>query len=205
MAKNIENNSTEEKILEAAKKVFIQKGMYGARMQEIADEAGINKALLHYYFRSKDQLFEAIFQEAFTEFIPKAFSVFESEKPFEEKLKSFVANYIDVLSANPYLPIFMLNEINQNPTRLGHMVNMMGIIKEKVSIELKVNEEAGKYRAMDTVQLLTMIIGMTLFPYLARPIMKGAFVLDDETFLDFLEERKILIPEIIMNYLKIKD
>ena len=205
MAKNIKNSSTEEKILEAAKKVFIQKGMYGARMQEIADEAGINKALLHYYFRSKDQLFEAIFQEAFTEFVPKAFSVFQSEKPFEEKLKSFVANYIDVLSANPYLPIFMLNEINQNPTRLGQMVNMMGIIKEKVSIELKVNEEAGKYRAMDTVQLLTMIIGMTLFPYLARPIMKGAFALDDETFHDFLEERKILIPEIIMNYLKIKN
>ncbi len=205
MGNNQKIGSTEEKILEAAKKVFIQKGMYGARMQEIANEAGINKALLHYYFRSKDQLFEAIFQEAFTEFIPKAFSVFHSKKPFEEKLKLFVSNYIDVLTANSYLPIFMLNEINQNPDRLGHMVNMMGIVRDKVSVELKINEEEGRYRAMDTVQLLSLVIGMTLFPYLAKPIIKGAFSLDNETFHAFLEERKILIPEIILNYLKIKN
>lgn len=194
--------TTEEKILEAAKNVFIRKGMYGARMQEIADEAGINKAMLHYYFRSKDKLFDAIFQEAFHEFAPKAFSILKGDLPIEEKISRFVSNYIDVVSANPFLPIFIINEINQNPDRLNHIRNILGMVKEELYKDMKVKVEDGEFREIDPVQLLINIMAMSIFPFLVRPIIQGAFEYSDEKYREFLEERKKLIPEIIISYLK---
>jgi len=196
-------DTTEQKILEAAKNVFIRKGMYGARMQEIADEAGINKALLHYYFRSKNKLFEAIFQEIFQEFVPKAFSILKAQIPFEEKIRQFVANYIDVVAENPFMPIFIINEINQNPERLAHLTNVMSAIKVEVASDLNRKFETGEYRKVDPVQLFSSVISMTLFPFLAKPIIQGAFEYSDEEFKVFLQERKQLIPDIILNYLKI--
>jgi AcrR family transcriptional regulator len=202
MDNKLKVDSTEEKILGAAKKVFIRKGMYGARMQEIADEAGINKALLHYYFRSKNKLFEAIFQETFKEFVPRAFSILQAEIPFEEKIEKFVSNYIDVVSENPFMPIFIINEINQKPERLSDITNMMSVIKTEISTDLNEKFRSGEYRKIDPVQLFSSVISMTLFPFLAKPIIQGAFNYSDEKFSKFLEERKKLIPEIILSYLK---
>ena len=86
--------TTEEKILTAAKQVFLTRGMDGARMQDIADEAGINKALLHYYFRSKDQLFEKIFLEVAHAFLPRVLGILESESTLFEKIERFCNEYI---------------------------------------------------------------------------------------------------------------
>src|SRR6478672_7495746 len=112
---NTRDQSTEEKILSAARKVFLNKGMDGARMQDIADEAGINKALLHYYFRSKDKLFEQIFMEVASAFLPKIFSILESEQTLFEKIELFCSEYISQEIKTPYVPIFILNEINRQP------------------------------------------------------------------------------------------
>jgi TetR/AcrR family transcriptional regulator len=202
MDNTLKVDSTEEKILDAAKKVFIRKGMYGARMQEIADEAGINKALLHYYFRSKNKLFDAIFQETFKEFVARAFSILKDKIPFEEKIEKFVSNYIDVVSENPFMPVFIINEINQNPERLSDITNIMSVIKTEISADLVEKVESGEYRKIDPVQLFSSIISMTVFPFLARPIIQGAFDYSDEKFNIFLEERKKLIPELILCYLK---
>ena len=90
MAKQKKDGTTEERILAAAKKVFIHKGMYGARMQDIADEAGINKALLHYYFRNKEKLFEVIFKDAAGQLFPTINMIFESDSPLFEKLESIL-------------------------------------------------------------------------------------------------------------------
>ena len=136
MGNTLNIDSTEGKILDAAKKVFTKKGMYGARMQEIADEAGINKALLHYYFRSKDKLFDAIFHEAFHDFVPRAFKSFKSEMPFEDKLSLFVSNYIDIIIENPYLPLFIINEINQKPERLGQLMQVVGLVQGTIFEEI---------------------------------------------------------------------
>ena len=108
------DTSTEEKILEAAKKVFTSKGMYGARMQDIADEAGINKALLHYYFRSKQKLFEVIFAAAAQKLFTKINFIFESDMPLFEKIEHFTEEYITVMMESPYLPLFVLNELSQD-------------------------------------------------------------------------------------------
>jgi len=205
MGNEINIDSTEGKILEAAKKVFIQKGMYGARMQEIADEAGINKALLHYYFRSKNKLFEAIFEKVFLELVPKAFSILKADIPFEEKINQFVSNYIDLVIENPFMPIFIINEINQNPGRFSQITHLVGTIKGTVFKEINEKVKSGEYREIDPVQMFSSVISMTLFPFLAKPLIQGAFGYSDEKFKEYLEERKKLIPEIILSYLKSKD
>ncbi|MBK7336511.1 MAG: TetR/AcrR family transcriptional regulator [Saprospirales bacterium] len=92
---------TEGRVLEAAKRVFIRKGYAGARMQEIADEAGINKGLLHYYFKSKDNLFSAIFEQAFREMVPRQNELFESDLPLFIKLEQFVERYLDFFPNTP--------------------------------------------------------------------------------------------------------
>lgn len=121
---------TETRILEAAKKVFIRKGLDGSRMQEIANEAGINKALLHYYFRSKQKLFEAVFSYAFIKFLPKVTEVLNADMPFLKKIEIFIDNYIDLLIENPFLPIFILNELYRQPEKLIYLIRSSGIHPE---------------------------------------------------------------------------
>jgi len=106
---------TQSKIFEAATEVFEEKGYTGARMQEIADRAGINKALLHYYFRTKDQLFMAVFHVLLKKMFEKILSIFMEEATFKEKMRRFLDEHIEFLIRNPKLPIFLLNEISRNP------------------------------------------------------------------------------------------
>src|SRR5438874_9015673 len=108
MVNTKKDENTEERILTAAKKVFLKEGMAGARMQDIADEAGINKALLHYYFHNKEKLFDVIFMEAAQKLFPKISFIFESDLPVLEKIEHFADEYITVILENPYLPLFVL-------------------------------------------------------------------------------------------------
>jgi len=119
--------NTEQMILLAAKKVFVRKGYTGSTMQEIANEAGINKSLLHYYFRSKEKLFNAVFHEAFKNFIPRVGEIMTSEPPFFDKIEAFVGIYINLLMENTYLPGFILQEINRNPDKLIHFFQKIGV------------------------------------------------------------------------------
>ena len=100
----LKKDNTEEKILNAAQRVFVEKGMDGARMQEIANEAGINKALLHYYFRTKQKLFEAIFKKVFKSILPNIMEMVHSDLPIEKKLEIFIEKYIELLLKNPFVP-----------------------------------------------------------------------------------------------------
>ena len=109
---------TENRIVEAAKAVFIKKGMDGARMQEIANEAGINKALLHYYFRTKDKLFEKVFSIAFKEVFTDIYEAIYGITDFEEFLESFIRNYILFIKQRPFIPSFVIHELNRNPDRI---------------------------------------------------------------------------------------
>jgi AcrR family transcriptional regulator len=109
---------TEERIFEAATDVFVDKGMDGARMQDIASYAGINKALLHYYFRTKDQLFNAVFEMIARKILKKFAPVFDENLTIEAKIRFFFKEHIAFLQENPKLPGFILNEINRNPARI---------------------------------------------------------------------------------------
>src|SRR3954463_7666646 len=113
MVKSKKDIPPEQKILEAAKQVFFDKGMHGARMQDIADKAGINKAMLHYYFRSKEKLFETIFIDATGHLFPKLSSILESDKTIFEKIELICVEYINQIQQIPYLPIFIISEASR--------------------------------------------------------------------------------------------
>jgi len=195
---------TEKRILLAAKNVFVRKGFDGARMQEIADEAGINKALLHYYFRSKDKLFEAIFIEAFSGFIPKIAGLAIAETTFFEKVELIVHSYIDMLVANPHLPLFVLHEIQRNPENLVKMMSSMGVNPVLLGQIMSGISKDDSIRTIDFKHLLANILGMCIFPFIARPILQSLlFNQNKEEYDKYLIERKKIITEFVYNSLKL--
>lgn len=198
------DQSTEQKILAAAKAVFIEQGMAGARMQDIADRAGINKALLHYYFRSKDKLFEMVFQEAAMKFLPKVSMLFESEMPLFDKIRAFVDNYISMLIDNPFIPIFVLNEVHKNPEEFinkiwGGRTPPVAEFANQVQREI----ELGHIRPIKPIQLMLNMISMCVFPFVGRPIIKGVFKIENDQFMELMEERKTLVANFVIDSIRL--
>lgn len=203
MVKTQADTSTEERILAAARKVFIAHGLTGARMQEIADEAGINKALLHYYFRSKEKLFETILTETMQSFLPRINAIFTSELPVEEKIAAFCSEYIDKMLDNPFIPLFVVNEINNQPD--DFFKKIWGGKKPDVGILVKQLESAAKekmIRPVSPVQLILNIMSMCVFPFVAKPMFQKVMGISDKQFRLLMEERKKEIPAFIMAALR---
>jgi TetR/AcrR family transcriptional regulator len=203
MVKKQIDESTEEKILSAAKKVFIIKGMAGARMQDIADEAGINKALLHYYFKNKEQLFENIFTKLTEGLWKQITSVFESDDPLFEKIHSFCSLYIEKVIQNPYIPLFVLYELNQRPTRfVKKMFRNNPLRPAKLMQQIDSEVKAGNIRRIDPPQLVMNMISLCVLPFMGKPMFMTVMNLDEKTFLDLMQQRKKVVPEFIINSIK---
>ncbi|PIS30394.1 MAG: TetR/AcrR family transcriptional regulator [Candidatus Marinimicrobia bacterium CG08_land_8_20_14_0_20_45_22] len=194
--------NTEQLILDAARNVFIEKGFDGARMQEIADTAGINKALLHYYYRSKDQLFESVFRESLSTFFPRIFEVMSFPIELSEKIKLFIDSYIDIILQNPHIPAFILHELNRNPARITDILpftekTMSGLLSS-LSQEIKT---AG-FIEISPEQLVTNMISLCIFPFIARPIIQPIFLGNDaDRFDEFIQNRKTEVTQFILNAL----
>jgi len=197
------DRTTEDKIYEAARKIFILKGMEGARMQEIADEAGMNKALLHYYFRSKENLFKAVFKDIFTKFFSKVKDTLFSEVPAKEKLTVFIDNYIDLIVANPYVPQFIINEINRDPKVLKTLMFESGIEPQQI-LELFINEvQWNNLSKLDPRHIVISLLGMLIFPFVARPLLQMVYFKDDQEAYDrFLNERKDIVKNMIFKFIE---
>jgi AcrR family transcriptional regulator len=204
-----QEKNTEQKILDAAKDVFQQKGMTGARMQEIADKAGINKALLHYYYRTKDKLFEKVFEIAFSIFLPKVKEMMLSEKSIFEKIEFFVDNYLTLLQKHPFIPGFVINELNRNPQILVNIFEKNVHFKEDNIFELFQKQidsevEKGIIKPIDVRNLMTNIIGLCIFPIVARPIIQGImFNNDKKEYETFLHQRKDFVIDFVINSIKV--
>ncbi len=207
MAKSrVTDTHTRDKIFKAATQVFEEKGYSGARMQEIADRAGINKALLHYYFRSKDQLFMSVFQVLVSKMFEKITTLFRADISFREKIKLFLGQHIDFLMKNPKLPLFLLNEMSVNPS-LNESVRqslkygeLRDLIYEKHSKELK----GYGIRKSDMPQLMITIVSMSIFPFAAREMISVMMpqMTDNRKFNAFMEERKEFAADFVLSALK---
>ena len=202
----MDTNTTEEQILEAAKKVFRAKGMQGARMQEIADEAGINKALLHYYFRNKEKLFMAVFADAFLQIMPNMDQIFSSDRSIEEKISVFIEAYINMLSAYPDLPIFILSEARRDPTILFEVLEKSGIKPVSITEFILLEMEKGNLVRMNPSHMMVNIVSLCVFPFLARPLLETVILkkqgVDPAEFYNIrLEEVKtFVLRAVIPNY-----
>ena len=197
------NQQTEERILETAIEVFQERGMAATRMQEIADRAGINKALLHYYFRNKQLLFEAVFSKCFMQFAPKVSNIFQSEEPLFDKLNSFAEEYITYMLNNRFLVPFIVQEMNSNSEfAFRFLENTYRPDPTVISSQIKAEVEAGNIIPIHPKQLLLTIFSLVAFPFAAQVLIKGLLKMDDEEFITLMNERKKLIPEMIKNALK---
>lgn len=197
------SENTENKILSAAKHIFQVKGMSGARMQEIADEAGINKAMLHYYYRSKQLLFEAVFKNAFSLLAPQLNAILNNDSSIEEKIRSFTHNYISFIAKHPYLPNFVIQELNQNPSFIEKIQQSSGFpTLDKFNAQVEKEIKSGRLKPINGKQLFVHIISLNIFPFVAKPLIKGFLKLDDEGFQKLLEQRKIEVSEFIINSIK---
>jgi len=198
------DKDTELRIFEAARKIFHAKGLDGARMQEIADEAGINKAMLHYYFRSKDKLFGSIFEEDFKEFFKRLAELISADLPLLEKIEFFVENYLELILQNSYIPAFILSEIHHNPERIKNIFLEKGIKAEQIFMDdIKTAISLGIIRPIDPRQLIVNIIGLCIFPIVAKPILCTMLSFDEEGYRNFIEERKKEVARFVINSIKI--
>ena len=198
------DKQTEEKIFEAATEVFTEKGMDGARMQVIADHAGINKALLHYYFRTKDHLFNAVFEKIAGKLFMKFAPVFEKNLTLEEKLRFFFREHITFLQKNPRLPGFILNEINRNPSRIKKLLKNVDFKKLWSMLVEQHKDELDNYNISEESipQILTTIAAISVFPFAARGLLEGIFENLGVDFDKYIEERKEFAAEFVLKALK---
>lgn len=196
----VKDSTTETTILNAAKHIFQHKGMVGARMQEIADEAGINKALLHYYFRSKQLLFEAVFKKAFSMLAPQLNDVMNADTSICEKIKKFSDNYISFVIKHPYLPNFIIQELNRNPEFVKNIItekSFPNIKKFRKQVNDKVAE--GIIRPIKAEQLFINIMSLNIFPFMAAPLLKGFINTSDKEYKQLMKNRKTEVADFIIN------
>ena len=196
--------SAEEKILEAARQVFENKGMSGARMQEIADEAKINKSLLHYYYRSKQKLFEAVFKTAFHKLAPQINIILNSDQSVCEKIRNFSMNYTSFMIKHPYLPNFILQELNRNPAFVKELISTKTFPSMK-NFQKQIREAVAnkKIRKIEAEQLFINILSLNIFPFVAAPLLKGFINANDKEYKTVLENRKVEVAEFIIQSIKL--
>jgi len=191
--------TTEAQILNAARSVFIAKGLECARMQEIADTAGINKALLHYYFRSKDKLFEAVFNDIASNLFPAMQQLLDSELGIKEKLTFFVKIYLKTLHENPFLPAFVINTLYSNPEPFLRHFKDIGL--NPMLLQDQIDDEAarGLIRPFKPQHVIVNIVAMCILPFVARPIVQTIFTMDDEAYSLYLQQRENEIIGFVLN------
>jgi TetR/AcrR family transcriptional regulator len=204
------DGDTEKRILEAARSVFVRHGTAGARMQEIAAVAGVNQALLHYYFRSKERLAEAVFRDAAGRLVPAVVCLLGSDATLEQKLESFVHLYIDTVRTQPYLPGYVLAELHHQPDRLTALREITremppheaSRLMERLTADMKAAIREGRIRPMSPLQFIVNVVALCVFPFAARPMLDAAFGMNDERFEQFLDERRAELPSFILRALR---
>ncbi len=197
--------NTEEKILLAAKKKFFENGFAGAKMQDIANEAGINKAMLHYYFRNKELLYERVNLSFASVIIPKINSLDDMNLGVFETLESFVSIYIDFLSDNRDLPSYFISEMNRNPEKFIKILSDQNLQPNLFAFFQKINTaiEKQEIRPINPLHLLIHIMSMCIFPFLAKPMIIYASKMDPSDFDQLVTQRKHEIITFIHHSIKI--
>jgi TetR/AcrR family transcriptional regulator len=205
------DRDTEHRILEAARTVFVRRGTAGARMQEIAHEAGVNQALLHYYFRSKDRLAEAVFRQVAGRILPNVFETLGSDASIEQKVERMVHLYLDSLTRSPFLPSYILSELHHHPERASQLfAAAAGVeparfatpILRKLGSQIDARVREGSMRPIAPEQFAVNLISLCIFPFAARPLLHVAFGLDEAAFARFIEQRKRELPAFFLNALR---
>jgi TetR/AcrR family transcriptional regulator len=190
---------TEQRILDAAHLVFLQRGTAGARTQEIAREAGVNSALLHYYFRSKARLAEAVFRRAAAQLLPAVIRILGSDAPIEEKVEQVIDVELRHLSEAPYLPGYVISELTYHPERVQQFVSAVtgmapadigALVRGRLGAQIDERVRAGQMHPIEPGQFAINLLALCIFPFAARPMLTALLGLDQRGFNQFIERRR---------------
>lgn len=197
--------STEQIILETARKHFVRNGFAATRLQDIADEAGTNKALVHYYFRSKEKLYREIISSILDHVIPKFAAALSSEGALFTRIKRVVNTYIDTLLEQPDIPFFIMAEISQQKNSFMAELDKRSRFFPAIQsflMEIVAAEERGEIRPIAPIHLLLNLLGMSVFPFIAKPIFSNVLDLPEADFRTLMEERRTVITDFMRRALE---
>jgi AcrR family transcriptional regulator len=200
---NYQDIDVESKILEAATTVFTQKGLAGASMQDIADEARISRTSLHYYYRNKDKLFDTVFERVVDAFITQLISIMNADTPLAEKLKRFIDGYLDFMLDNPGYVSFMVHDLNVTPERMVKLILSRDFDVEKLKGQIIAEMKNNQRSEFDVAQFWASLIGMSIMPFVFKPMVTKFFLDESEDrFREFINNRKQHILDFLMKYIK---
>jgi AcrR family transcriptional regulator len=199
MTKKKIDASTEEKIIEAARKVFTAKGYAATRTRDIAEEAGLNLALLNYYFRSKEKLFALVMAEKVGQLFGIIGPIVNGEKTsLEEKIELIVPAYLEVLLQNPGLPLFVLSEIRNNPEHFSNRVQAGKILSESILVKQLLERQPD----INPLHFIINLLGMCIFPFVTKPVFLASGIVNESSFTQLIEQRKTLIVKWVKQMLE---
>ena len=188
---------TQNKIADAAREMFLEKGFDGVKMQELADRAGVNKGLLHHYFKNKQSIFDEVFAQAVDQLFGKLQESLAMKGGIETKINSIVDAYFDMLIANPKLPIFVFFELNKNPNKVQELFNM-----QRVSMLIEgLQKDNKKIDDKNAIHILLTIVSLSVFPFMARPMVLK-MVKNEDNFSRLIDERRPMVKLLVSNLVK---
>ena len=205
------DGDTEQRILDAAHAVFVRRGTAGARMQEIAAEAGVNQALLHYYFRNKEQLARAAFERAAKGFMPAVVRVIGAGGSLEDKVQRIIDLELDHLSRAPYLPGYIIGEVTHHPERAAQLIaavtgltpkklgpRVLGTLRRQIAARVKTRV----MRPIAPESFVVNLMALCIFPFAVRPMIQAMLGMDDRAFRQFITRRHEDLPAFFMGALR---
>ncbi|WP_346856096.1 TetR/AcrR family transcriptional regulator [uncultured Draconibacterium sp.] len=188
------DNNNEHLILETAERLFLEKGFAMTSTTEIAKEVGCNQAMVHYYYRTKEKLFEAIFEKKIKKFMSPFLQDFNADIPFEDRLKQLIEGHFDIINENPKIPFLFFNELLTNPARLESLKSKISELPQailfKIGNDLQAEIEKGNIRTMNPLDLLISIVSLNVTIFLMAPILKNIANLSDTEFKKIIANRK---------------
>lgn len=195
---------TKEKILDSAYQIFIQKGVDGAGIKEIADRAKVNKAMLYYYFDSKDHLFTEVFRKALKESGLQTMDVLENEQtPLFDKIRTYINTLTEQILSEPQIATFLMNELTRHPESLS-MLLVEEVNFDRSVLDQQINDAADRYEIarINSQQLLANITALCLGPIVNKQFYSVLLEIDDEaTYNDFLQKRKGIVYDMVVSWL----
>ena len=205
------DRDTERRILDAAHAVFVRRGTAGARMQEIAAEADVNQALLHYYFRSKDRLSQAAFERAASQFMPTVIQVLASDAELEAKVTRIIELELDHLARAPYLPGYIISEVTHHPERARQLIasvtgrapedvrpQVVAMLRKQIDARVK----SRRMRPIAPEQFVVNLMALCIFPFAARPMIAAMLGMDQRAFEQFIARRRQDLPAFFLGALR---
>ncbi len=192
------HTDTERRILDVAKRVFVQKGLEGTSMQDIASAADISRTSLHYYFRSKRRLFETVLDDLLARLLPQVEGILFEDCDLRKKLDRFVSVYLNIFLENPYLPNFVMNELNQDPAEVIGRLSRQGVLSPRLQKQIRADLRKID-PSIEASQFMMNVISLCVFPFIARPVVEAFFANGRaDAFERFIEARKAVIVDTLI-------